>query len=191
MKQHTYTGIIDFDDIKPYAIKAVDFIPALCRINRWAGATHKPFSVGQHTLFCLYIADILEYTMEQKLALALHDAAEAYTGDIPSAVKKILGDPYYDLTHKINKAIAAKFGLYGEQAFETVALARVDRLALIFEGRALIPHLDFDLVHNEEAGAVNEEEQKKYEEGFRKIADLTLHTTEASYFSALQSLVMN
>ena len=63
---------------------------ALARINRFAGHWHNPVSVARHSM---RVADILRndgYDTETQLQGLFHDAAEAFTTDIPSPLKKLL-----------------------------------------------------------------------------------------------------
>jgi hypothetical protein len=82
----------------PEAVRIVDIAHALSMICRFAGNVKTFYSVGQH---CVYTADWLLCHFESKkghglsknqirqIALLglLHDAAEAYMGDIPRPVK--------------------------------------------------------------------------------------------------------
>jgi hypothetical protein len=63
---------------------------ALARINRFAGHWHNPISVARHSM---RVADILRNDgcdIETQLQGLFHDAAEAFTTDIPSPLKKLL-----------------------------------------------------------------------------------------------------
>lgn len=68
-----------------------DIAWSISRISRFAGHTIplQPYTVGQHSIF---VADMIwQETRDIKLALygLLHDAAEAFIGDIPSPVKHV------------------------------------------------------------------------------------------------------
>lgn len=63
---------------------------ALARINRFAGCWHNPISVARHSM---RVADMLrngDCDIETQLQGLFHDAAEAFTTDIPSPLKKLL-----------------------------------------------------------------------------------------------------
>lgn len=71
------------DLIKPDAA-SIDFLEiaeTLSKINRFSGATEKPISVAQHTLIA---ADASDESL--KPWVLLHDAHEAYIGDITTPV---------------------------------------------------------------------------------------------------------
>ncbi|MFA5286352.1 MAG: hypothetical protein WC347_12205, partial [Smithellaceae bacterium] len=77
---HTFSGIaFDLLNPKPEMILLEDIIHSLALINRFNGAAIFPYSVAQHSL---YVASLLP--SELKLHGLLHDAAEAYVGDMVS-----------------------------------------------------------------------------------------------------------
>lgn len=71
---------ICFDDIAHH----------LALINRYAGATEFPISVAQHSLYVLRILTARNATPLQRLLGLLHDAHEAYLGDITRPVQQAL-----------------------------------------------------------------------------------------------------
>jgi len=75
----------------PRAIVTVEHIGfALARINRYAGHWRHPISVARH---CITLAKQLKEDGHNELTQLqglLHDAAEAYTTDIPSPLKALL-----------------------------------------------------------------------------------------------------
>lgn len=81
----TYTGKV-FDFWEP-ALKTIcikDIAHALALTNRYGGHTTVPYSVAEH-------CERMSYLPGDPLVNLLHDAAEAYIGDIPSPQKKNLG----------------------------------------------------------------------------------------------------
>lgn len=58
---------------------------ALSNINRWTGHTSRPFSVAQHSLLVSHLVP-----PEFALGALLHDATEAYLGDIAAPLKSLL-----------------------------------------------------------------------------------------------------
>jgi hypothetical protein len=103
---HTFSGIaFDLLNPKPEMILIDDIAHSLSLINRFNGAALFPYSVAQHSL---YVASLLP--PELKLHGLLHDAAEAYIGDMVSPLKKIM--PQYKIVEeKISKVVALVFGL--------------------------------------------------------------------------------
>ncbi len=89
-----------------------DIAWALSRTSRFAGhtVTAIPYNNAQHSIF---VADMILKTNSTEIALAglLHDAAEAYVGDIPSPIKRIGGlqKEYARIENNLLNAIYKKF----------------------------------------------------------------------------------
>lgn len=96
----------------PDDIWLVDIAHGLAHINRFNGATAHPYSVAEH---CLAVSTQVERrTGDKQLALAalLHDAAEAYIGDMNGLLKKsYVGDMFRSIEDDIERAIEQRFGL--------------------------------------------------------------------------------
>jgi len=103
---HTFSGIaFDLLNPQPEMILIEDIAHSLSLINRFNGAALFPYSVAQHSL---YVASLLP--PELKLHGLLHDAAEAYIGDMVSPLKKIMTQ-YKIVEERISKVVAVVFGL--------------------------------------------------------------------------------
>jgi len=90
--------------IDTQTIKIEDIAHGLSQICRFAGACPEFYSVAQHSVIMSRIID-----QPHKLAALLHDASEAYLGDIPKHVKIYLGDRYTAMEDAVMKRVAAKF----------------------------------------------------------------------------------
>lgn len=89
-------------------VPVLDIIRSLARLPRWNGNTTQPWSVADHSV---WVAQRLKETgasVEIQLAGLLHDAHEAYVGNIPSPLIKEALTP---VTERIDRAIEAVFGL--------------------------------------------------------------------------------
>lgn len=101
----TFTGkVFDLKILDPESICIEDIAHALAYTPRFGGHLPLPYSVAQHSV----------HVMEQckpdlQLAALLHDASEAYIGDMPSPFKKLMPD-YKKLEANLMKVIAKKFG---------------------------------------------------------------------------------
>lgn len=103
---HTFSGIaFDLLNPKPEMILLEDIIHSLSLINRFNGAAIFPYSVAQHSL---YVASLLP--PELKLHGLLHDAPEAYAGDMVSPLKKIM-PAYKEVEATIARVVADVFSL--------------------------------------------------------------------------------
>ena len=87
----------------PDDILIEDIAHALSNLARFNGHTNKFYSVAQHSVYCALKAP-------ERLALAalLHDATEAYLGDVVRPLKLLLYD-YLEFEDRINALIAEKF----------------------------------------------------------------------------------
>ena len=93
----------------PSEIDIVDIAHALANICRFGGHVPRFFSVAQHSVL---VSDLLVEWGRQELALwgLLHDAAEAYLGDLIRPLKlSVLG--YAELEEKMMAAISIRFSL--------------------------------------------------------------------------------
>ncbi len=138
----TGSRYINVDEPDPADFDLSEIATALSRIRRYNGlGTRLPWTVGQHTLLCYRFA--LSDGMDQNtalLTLLLHDAPEAYLGDMIHPVKQ--GDHIYkDREARFWAAMSMRWGL------PLVMPDRVhyyDRLALATEKAALISDLAGD-----------------------------------------------
>jgi hypothetical protein len=109
-----YVNVLELD---PDTIRIEDIAHALSMVPRFGGHLPVPYSVGQHSLGVLNT--VMEWpqpagtTAEEirmtRLQALLHDASEAYLGDMPSPIKQHLPD-FGALEERIMQVIAKKFG---------------------------------------------------------------------------------
>lgn len=126
----THTGKrFDILNPTPEMIDISDIAHALARICRFNGHTHQHYSVAQHSVM---VAD----NVPEHLALEalMHDAAEAYIGDISSPVKWCIPE-IKDIERRIEEVIEIKFGL---RCGNIGAIKEADLRALATEKRDLI-----------------------------------------------------
>lgn len=132
-----------FDLVHPTSAMVVldDIAHALSLMNRYTGHTVMPYSVAQHSIFvALHVSD------NARPYALLHDAEEAYTGDLSSPMKCALRslsseNAYGALTDGIRKAIFRRFGLqYPPPPKLWEEVKKADWLALSTEKRDLLEH---------------------------------------------------
>jgi 5'-deoxynucleotidase YfbR-like HD superfamily hydrolase len=122
-----------FDLVKPTAamISPNDIAHALAHLCRFNGHTRTHYSVAQHSL----LVSSLVPTKHQLVAL-LHDATEAYIGDMTRPLKALM--PAYRMTEEtIWQAICHRFNL---DPMLPECVVRADMVALATERRDLMPH---------------------------------------------------
>ena len=125
----THTGqVIDLSNPQPQDIHLEDIAHGLAHVCRFSGQCKEFYSVAEHSVITS------TYVSGSNAAWALlHDASEAYLGDVPSPAKALC-PCYQALEDKLMAAVAVRFGLPPVMP-EGVHLA--DRRALLFEWSGL------------------------------------------------------
>ena len=127
----TYTGrMVDLTRMTARDVDPVDIAHALSMICRFNGHVTEFYSVAQHSI---NVARMV--TPHDRLAALLHDAAEAYMGDIVSPIKRAMPDADR-LEAGIRVAICNRFAL-STTIPDSVKDADVRMLAT--EARDLLP----------------------------------------------------
>ncbi|MBA1147393.1 phosphohydrolase [Ectothiorhodospiraceae bacterium WFHF3C12] len=102
----TYTGRRFYPwDPRPEDIDILDIAHHLACLNRFNGALARPYSVAQHSVVVARAVPA-----EHQLTGLLHDATEAYVGDMVRPVKRDL-HAYQLLEARVWDAVAARFDL--------------------------------------------------------------------------------
>lgn len=115
-------------------INLKDIAHHLALVNRFGGATRVPLSVAQH---CVYVSRLVPQKM--KMQALLHDASEAYMGDIIHWLKRsTVFEEYRKIEAEVEKAIWRRFGCTEVMHKE---VADADRLMCRFEAFKLMPGL--------------------------------------------------
>lgn len=108
---------------------------ALSQINRFTGHTREPYSVAQHSVMVSRLCP-----KEFALWGLLHDAAEAFLGDVSRPLKhQAFMDGYRQAEDRLQRLIFDRFGLIGPVPAEVKA---ADDGALHAELRDLVPGSD-------------------------------------------------
>lgn len=127
----TFTGrYFNLVSPDPWTITIEDIAHALSNVCRFAGHCRTFYSVAQHSLVVSR-----SVSPERALEALLHDAAEAYCGDVTKPLKSVLPD-YRKVQTGIELAIAKRFGLPPELDPE---IKFADLVVLATERRDLMP----------------------------------------------------
>ncbi|MEW6648186.1 MAG: hypothetical protein AB1450_13385 [Pseudomonadota bacterium] len=138
----TYTGLtVDLANPDPRTISADDIAHALSRIQRFGGHTNVPYSVAQHSVLVAEIAHRLYPSPDgllERQAL-LHDAQEAYLGDMVHPLKTIpsVANAWNWLEAQMARVIHLALGVQRPDQAATQRVHHCDRLALAIEAREL------------------------------------------------------
>lgn len=119
------------DLLSPYACDFTieDIAHGLALQCRYAGQCLDFYSVAEHSLL---VSDIVQ---EDPLAALLHDASEAFLGDITRPLKQMLPD-YRQIETEMQRAIAERFGI---SAQSSPAIKRADLRVLAAEQAQIMP----------------------------------------------------
>lgn len=122
---------VNLADPKPDSIVITDIAWHLSQIIRWTGACRFPYSVAQHSIWACYLAP-----EELKLEALLHDAHEAYIGDISRPMKILIGyQKVKEIEKKFDVIIEQKYGV----KFGSPEVKKIDDELLHTEARMLGP----------------------------------------------------
>lgn len=134
----THSGkVVDLTRFSEEDVCVEDIAHALSQIIRFTGHARAPYTVAQHSLL---VAELVP--PQHRLWALLHDASEAYLGDVASPLKSLLPQ-YQELEEGFQRIIAGRFDLPWPMPRE---VKDADRAALMMEKRDLL------LVHHDWPG---------------------------------------
>lgn len=139
-----------------------------CRFN---GHCENFYSIAQHSILVSKLV-----SKDQALAALLHDASEAYIGDIIRPLKKFLPN-FKEIESKIEKVIFEKFGVKNVNKEE---IKKADNIALVTEMR--------DLMKNPPG---KWEEEKNYKPSPEKIIAIDPEKAEKEFLERFEELKNN
>lgn len=125
-----------------------DIAAQLAQINRFTGATSRHYSVAEHSLLCANLAGRYGQPAGVQLACLLHDAHEAYLGDMATPIKVALrymrhegfghSSAWDDLENMHADHVAQQLGI--DQCDETAGIVKqIDLIALAHEKPTIGP----------------------------------------------------
>lgn len=113
MKKYSPTAILlrsgivfDLADPKAEDVDIRDIAYSLARTQRFNGHLFEGDSVARHSIRVMRAVD-----REFYLDALLHDASEAYIGDVTRPMKIVLGDSFREFENRIASVVAEAFGL--------------------------------------------------------------------------------
>lgn len=124
--------ILNYINPDPGTIDIDDIAVALSRTARFGGHTTSFYSVAQHS----FLASLCSADDTVALYALLHDAHEAYTGDIPAPLK-ILLPGIEDIEKRIQSAIYVAIGIPEPDQDVSIEVKNIDGYMLSIEKDAL------------------------------------------------------
>lgn len=131
-KIETITGEM-FDYSAP-KVNIMDVAHGLAYTCRFGGHVRRFYSVAEHSVLVTRIVEKLNPDLA--VAALWHDAHEAYTGDLPSPFKKIVGDEYKAIAAAIDESVAEVAGVTVEELHHPLVKV-ADNLAVAYEASQL------------------------------------------------------
>lgn len=131
----------DYNNPTPESVRFVDISNSLSRQYRFLGHTISPYTVAQHSVLCSQHHFLQELPEEERndaaLCLLLHDAPEAYLGDMPKPLKDLLPS-YKEIEQRVAHVIFKKFNILELMDKYQDLIKRVDLDMLLFEADELL-----------------------------------------------------
>lgn len=125
---------------RPEHITITAIAHALAQINRFTGHARRPYSVAEHSLL---VADIVAFEFEldvhAQLAALMHDAHEAFSGDMHTPGKSEIGLAWHEWEHRWERTVRSAFAIQTASVAHAAAIRRADLIALATERRDLLP----------------------------------------------------
>lgn len=102
----TFNGdFFDYENPEGHDFDIESIAHALSNLCRYGGHSNEFYSVAEHSILVSRMVG-----KPNRLCGLLHDASEAYCGDVPSPLKRLIPD-YRKIEDRTQQAIAKRFGL--------------------------------------------------------------------------------
>lgn len=137
----TFSGLeLDILNPHPDQISIIDIAHGLSNLCRYTGQTRFFYSVAQHSVL---VATYLEkkYGPAEAFAGLLHDASEAYMGDVATPLKKLLPE-YISLEHRLQMMINEKFKV----GYHPTEVMEADSKIFMMEAPYLLPKAKWEFL---------------------------------------------
>lgn len=136
-----------YTDIRKENISIDDVFQSLPRLNRFVGHSARAYSVGEHSIYCEMMANKLGFSTRERLLTLIHDFTEAYVGDCPAPLKRLL--PEFDAIEKeVELAICKHLEIEPPTEEEHLKVKSIDLTMLVLEMKYLTNH-DYNEFVNE------------------------------------------
>lgn len=136
------TGTDGTFDLSAYDWRQVNILDvawSLAQTNRFMGHAVRPYSVAEHSLLVAEIAE-RQFGLDAHgvQAALLHDAHEAYCGDLHPYTKRVLGMAWRNHERELERAVRGAFWLHTAAAVNAEWVKQADLVALATELRDVV-----------------------------------------------------
>lgn len=132
-RQHYLSG----DQVQENQIDIYDVAHALSQINRYTGHTKRPYSVAEHSMLVSELARHDGKSALVQLACLVHDAHEAYSGDMSTPAKNAVGLQWAEFEHRQADRVRRALGLVETFNVHGRLIRHFDLVALATERREI------------------------------------------------------
>lgn len=102
--------VVDLNNLDPNLITIENIAGPLSKLCRFNGQISKFYSVAEHCIRCTHYARTIFGSPDNVcLSILLHDAAEAFCGDVIRPIKYNIGKKYLKIEENITKSIEKAF----------------------------------------------------------------------------------
>lgn len=127
---------VDLSNPDPATIEIQSIAASLSKICRFGGHSPQFYSVAEHCVHATGIAAAEGFKGDTLIAVLMHDAAEAYIGDMVKPLKVMMPE-FVAIERKLESAIEQAFGI--DFSFHANEIRRFDRAMLKAEKIAMWP----------------------------------------------------
>ena len=117
-----------------FDIRITDIAHSLAMRCRFNGHVKHFYSVAEHSVHVSH-----QVPAQYAMAALLHDAAEAYIGDMVSPLKNEMPQ-FRTIEHRIDAAVRRRFNVAIYDEKQDAAIKRADLALCLHEGRTLLPN---------------------------------------------------
>lgn len=138
----TRTGAqVDLEVFSPASLSVLDVAASLSKINRFNGHSSRLYSVAEHSL---HVVTVMERELRitdpgALLAGLLHDAHEAWVGDVSTPMKSLLGENWATVEGRAQRSVLKRFGAVDHYILNHREIKLADLTMLATERRDLMP----------------------------------------------------
>lgn len=116
-------GTINLRNPRPESISFDDISSSLSKICRFNGHLNVFYSVAEHSVAVAHDALSRGCSIDACIACLMHDAAEAYLGDLSRPLRSLLGASFHCLERRVEMVIGEALGIDFEEHFAEIEIS--------------------------------------------------------------------